>query len=55
MSVFLVPSPTLRSCRYPDHSLIRFLVVSNSLDLILDVVLELWSAVVGQLPYLIDG
>ncbi|KAH8120041.1 P-loop containing nucleoside triphosphate hydrolase protein [Phellopilus nigrolimitatus] len=30
---------------YPGHSLIRFLIVSNSLDLILDVVLELWSAV----------
>ncbi|KAK0481769.1 P-loop containing nucleoside triphosphate hydrolase protein [Armillaria novae-zelandiae] len=36
--------------RYPNHSLIRFLVVSNSLDLILDVVLELWSAIVGFLP-----
>ncbi|KAK0233579.1 P-loop containing nucleoside triphosphate hydrolase protein [Armillaria fumosa] len=36
--------------RYPNHSLIRFLIVSNSLDLILDVVLELWSAVVGFLP-----
>ncbi|KAG7452254.1 P-loop containing nucleoside triphosphate hydrolase protein [Guyanagaster necrorhizus] len=36
--------------RYPGHSLIRFLLVSNSLDLILDVVLELWSAVVGFLP-----
>ncbi|KAL5518793.1 hypothetical protein ACEPAH_476 [Sanghuangporus vaninii] len=31
--------------RYPTHSLIRFLIVSNSLDLILDIVLELWSAV----------
>ncbi|KAF8899072.1 hypothetical protein BD779DRAFT_1781441 [Infundibulicybe gibba] len=36
--------------RYPTHSLLRFLLVSNSLDLILDVVLELWSAVVGFLP-----
>ncbi|KAK0208709.1 P-loop containing nucleoside triphosphate hydrolase protein [Desarmillaria ectypa] len=36
--------------QYPSHSLIRFLLVSNSLDLILDVVLELWSVVVGFLP-----
>ncbi|KAI5120846.1 hypothetical protein M0805_007033 [Coniferiporia weirii] len=33
--------------QFPNHSLIRFLIVSNSLDLILDVVLELWSAVAG--------
>ncbi|EEB87794.1 hypothetical protein MPER_14713, partial [Moniliophthora perniciosa FA553] len=30
--------------RHPKHSLLRFLLTSNSLDLILDVVLELWSA-----------
>jgi hypothetical protein len=36
--------------RHPDHSLLRFLLVSNSLDLILDIVLELWSAIVGFLP-----
>ncbi|KJA28401.1 hypothetical protein HYPSUDRAFT_62031 [Hypholoma sublateritium FD-334 SS-4] len=35
---------------YPSHSLIRFLISSNSLDLILDVVLEMWSAVVGFVP-----
>ncbi|KAF8167359.1 pleiotropic drug resistance ABC transporter [Crassisporium funariophilum] len=35
---------------YPTHSLLRFLLVSNSLDLILDIVLELWSAVVGFVP-----
>ncbi|KAJ7070796.1 P-loop containing nucleoside triphosphate hydrolase protein [Mycena amicta] len=35
---------------YPTHSLIRFLLASNSLDLILDVVLELWSAVIGFVP-----
>ncbi|GLB35831.1 putative ABC transporter transmembrane region [Lyophyllum shimeji] len=35
---------------HPAHSLLRFLLVSNSLDLILDIVLELWSAVVGFLP-----
>jgi hypothetical protein len=33
--------------RYPTHSLLRLLLVSNSLDLILDVLLELWSAVIG--------
>ncbi|EJD03803.1 P-loop containing nucleoside triphosphate hydrolase protein [Fomitiporia mediterranea MF3/22] len=31
--------------RHPTHSLLRFLIASNSLDLILDIVLELWSAV----------
>ncbi|PPQ81391.1 hypothetical protein CVT24_001829, partial [Panaeolus cyanescens] len=36
--------------KYPTHSLLRFLLVSNSLDLILDVVLELWSAVIGFVP-----
>lgn len=36
------------ACSYPTHSLLRFLLVSNSLDLILDVVLEMWSAVVGE-------
>ncbi|RDB29359.1 ATP-dependent bile acid permease [Hypsizygus marmoreus] len=35
---------------HPKHSLLRFLLVSNSLDLILDIVLELWSAVVGFVP-----
>ena len=34
--------------RNPTHSLLRFLLVSNSLDLILDVVLELWSATIGM-------
>ncbi|KAK7058500.1 hypothetical protein VNI00_002134 [Paramarasmius palmivorus] len=36
--------------QHPTHSLLRFLLVSNSLDLILDVVLELWSAVIGFVP-----
>ncbi|KAJ3833131.1 P-loop containing nucleoside triphosphate hydrolase protein [Lentinula raphanica] len=36
--------------KHPTHSLLRFLLVSNSLDLILDVVLELWTAVVGFVP-----
>ncbi|KAJ7161288.1 P-loop containing nucleoside triphosphate hydrolase protein [Mycena crocata] len=36
--------------RHPTHSLIRFLLVSNSLDLILDLVLELWGAVIGFVP-----
>ncbi|KAJ6621075.1 pleiotropic drug resistance ABC transporter [Mycena sp. CBHHK59/15] len=31
--------------RHPTHSLIRFLLVSNSLDLILDIVLEFWGFV----------
>lgn len=34
--------------RHPTHSLLRFLLVSNSLDLIIDIVLELWGAVVGM-------
>lgn len=33
---------------YPDHSLLWFLLTSNSLDLILDIVLELWSATAGR-------
>ncbi|KAF8641091.1 hypothetical protein AX17_000734 [Amanita inopinata Kibby_2008] len=36
--------------QYPTHSLLRFLLVSNSLDLILDISLEMWSAVVGFVP-----
>ncbi|KAL0951622.1 hypothetical protein HGRIS_008303 [Hohenbuehelia grisea] len=34
----------------PNHSLLRFLLVSNSLDLILDLSLELWSTIVGFVP-----
>jgi hypothetical protein len=33
---------------HPTHSLLRFLLVSNSLDLILDILLELWSATAGR-------
>ncbi|KZT01394.1 uncharacterized protein LAESUDRAFT_739182 [Laetiporus sulphureus 93-53] len=36
--------------QHPTHSLLRFLLVSNSLDLILDIVLEMWSAVFGFVP-----
>ncbi|KAK7682642.1 hypothetical protein QCA50_014442 [Cerrena zonata] len=36
--------------RHPSHSLLRFLLASNSLDLLLDVALELWGAVVGFIP-----
>lgn len=36
--------------QHPKHTLLRFLIVSNSLDLILDVVLEMWSVVVGSSP-----
>ena len=39
---------TTMGTRYPTHSLLRFLLVSNSLDLILDILLELWKAVVGK-------
>ncbi|KAI0789892.1 P-loop containing nucleoside triphosphate hydrolase protein [Abortiporus biennis] len=35
---------------HPTHSLFRFLIASNSLDLILDITLELWGAVVGFVP-----
>ncbi|KAI0326434.1 hypothetical protein GY45DRAFT_1373978, partial [Cubamyces sp. BRFM 1775] len=35
---------------HPTHSLLRYLLVSNSLDLILDVLLETWSATVGFVP-----
>lgn len=44
--LFILPL-RIGGIRYPTHSLLRFLIVSNSLDLILDYVLELWSAVVG--------
>ena len=37
------------AARHPTHSLLRFLLVSNSLDLILDILLEMWSAVVGKI------
>ncbi|KAG1754951.1 P-loop containing nucleoside triphosphate hydrolase protein [Suillus paluster] len=36
--------------RHPTHSLLRFLLVSNSLDLLLDLALEMWGAVVGFVP-----
>lgn len=34
--------------RHPKHSLLRYLIVSSSLDLILDILLTAWSAVVGE-------
>ncbi|OCH93071.1 P-loop containing nucleoside triphosphate hydrolase protein [Obba rivulosa] len=41
----------LRYCsEHPTHSLLRFLLASNSLDLIIDMALELWSAIVGFVP-----
>lgn len=40
---------SLMATRYPTHSLFRFLLVSNSLDLILDILLKLWTAVVGKI------
>ncbi|KAJ3554652.1 hypothetical protein NM688_g2996 [Phlebia brevispora] len=36
--------------RHPTHSLLRFLLASNSLDLILDILLETWGAVIGFVP-----
>ncbi|EGN94459.1 hypothetical protein SERLA73DRAFT_114694 [Serpula lacrymans var. lacrymans S7.3] len=36
--------------RYPSHSILRFLLVSNSLDLLLDIALEMWGAIVGFVP-----
>lgn len=36
---------------HPSHSLLRFLLSSNSLDLIIDVALEMWSAVIGKLNF----
>ncbi|CDO75190.1 hypothetical protein BN946_scf184866.g31 [Trametes cinnabarina] len=36
--------------QHPTHSLLHYLLVSNSLDLILDVLLETWSATVGFVP-----
>ena len=42
--------------RYPTHTLFRFLLVSNSLDLILDIILKLWTDVFGKImtfPYLL--
>ncbi|KAI0359724.1 P-loop containing nucleoside triphosphate hydrolase protein [Trametes cingulata] len=35
---------------HPTHSLLRYLLVSSSLDLILDVLLETWSATAGFIP-----
>ncbi|KAF4606377.1 hypothetical protein EYR38_000430 [Pleurotus pulmonarius] len=35
---------------HPKHSLLRFLLTSNSLDLILSITLEMWSAVIGFVP-----
>jgi hypothetical protein len=33
----------------PSHSLFWFLIVSNSLDLILDLVFDMWTSVIGML------
>ncbi|TFK93706.1 P-loop containing nucleoside triphosphate hydrolase protein [Polyporus arcularius HHB13444] len=35
---------------HPDHSLLRYLIRSSSLDLILDVALNTWSATIGFVP-----
>lgn len=37
--------------RNPGRSLLRFLVSANSLDLILDLIFELWAAVGGSLLF----
>ncbi|KAL1739961.1 hypothetical protein HDZ31DRAFT_20024, partial [Schizophyllum fasciatum] len=36
--------------KHPDHSLLRFLLASNSLDLILDLLLSSWTVFVGFVP-----
>ncbi|KAF8522635.1 P-loop containing nucleoside triphosphate hydrolase protein, partial [Hysterangium stoloniferum] len=36
--------------KYPTHSILLFLVRSNSLDLIIDVAVEMWKACVGYAP-----
>lgn len=44
-------SPSLSTTmifRYPTHTLLWFLLVSNSLDLTIDIFLQVWSAVVGK-------
>ena len=40
---------TTMAIRYPTHSLLRFLLVSNSLDLILDILLNLWTALLSKI------
>ena len=42
-------SLTTMATRYPTHSLFRFLLVSNSLDLIIDILLKLWTTVAGKI------
>ena len=46
-------SLTTMATRYPTHSLFRFLLVSNSLDLIIDILLKLWTTVAGKIDILI--
>ena len=56
-SIFFILSLTNNVItRYPTHTLFRFLLVSNSLDLILDIILKLWTDVFGKImtfPYLL--
>ena len=40
---------TTMATRHPTHSLFRFLLVSNSLDLILDILLKLWTTAAGKI------
>ena len=46
---FTLTHTTTMATRYPTHTLFRFLIVSNSLDLILNILLKLWTAVVGKI------
>ena len=46
---FTLSLTTTMATRYPTHSLFRFLVVSNSLDLIIDILLKLWTTAVGKI------
>jgi hypothetical protein len=49
-SIFHHPALTITmATRYPTHSLFRFLLVSNSLDLIIDILLKLGTAVIGKI------
>ena len=48
-SIFILSLTTNMGTRYPTCSLFMFFLVSNSLDLILDILLSLWTAVVGKI------
>lgn len=49
MVYWLIFSSLMVPSRHPTYSLLWFLLASNSLDLIIDLALELWSAIFGTL------